>query len=134
MKKLSKTQDQERTRLADELQEKHEALEQAVDQFNQTLTEAREKLETVIGEYNAALEETRAFVEEIASDMETYYDERSEKWQEGDAGTNYSDWKDQWDINEFNDVEIEFPDDLNFDVEEHGTKLADLPSEPGESW
>lgn len=36
-------------------------------------------------------------LDEAKGDAESYFDERSEKWQESDRGSAYSDWKDKLD-------------------------------------
>ena len=42
--------------------------------------------------FNDALAAAREFTEEIHSEMETFYNEKSDKWQEGDAGSAYQSW------------------------------------------
>ena len=55
---------------------------------------------------------------DIVSEMETYYDERSEKWQEGDAGSAYADWKGEWEgldcatVDLVDEPDCSLPDDL----------------------
>jgi hypothetical protein len=39
--------------------------------------------------------EACAIMEDAASEAESYYDEKSEKWQEGERGQAYSEWKDR---------------------------------------
>jgi hypothetical protein len=71
--------------------------------------------------YNTKIKELNQFIDDIRSDMQDYYDERSEKWQESDNGQMYQDWIDQWDncyleVDDF--LEVNIPEDF------------DLPDEP----
>lgn len=88
------------------------------------LTAVRAEIESVIAEANAKLEDLKArandaremahsALDEAATDAETYFDERSEKWQEGDAGSAYSEWKD-----ELSNARDTLAEDLNFEIED----------------
>jgi hypothetical protein len=68
---------------ASSLQEQHSDLLEAVREFNALVTKHNEKVQ-----------ETTTFLEELKGDMEGYFEERSEKWQEGDAGQDYQAWID----------------------------------------
>lgn len=63
------------------------------------LDELREKFEAeaavILERIAEAKGEARDIMDEAANDAESYYDERSEKWQEGDRGQAYSEWKDR---------------------------------------
>lgn len=45
---------------------------------------------------NAVVEEAYNFVEDIHRDRQEEYDERSERWQEGDRGQATSEWLNSW--------------------------------------
>lgn len=71
--------------------------------------------------YNEIVSNLNNFIIEQRDEMQMYFDERSEKWQESDAGSSYQDWIDAWDleigeVEDFDDVEI--PDE------------SELPDEP----
>ena len=40
--------------------------------------------------WHAAIHSAEALLSQVVDEMTTYYDERSEAWQEGDAGTEYA--------------------------------------------
>jgi hypothetical protein len=50
----------------------------------------------VIERYIEALNEMKGFVEDINSAQEDYWNDRTERWQDSDAGQDYSSWKDEW--------------------------------------
>jgi hypothetical protein len=64
-----------------------------LDEMDLIRTHAESELGTKIAELREPLDEARGLLEDAAQAAETYYDERSEKWQEGDTGSAYCDWK-----------------------------------------
>jgi uncharacterized coiled-coil DUF342 family protein len=57
--------------------------------------ELRTKSEQLITDLNEKRERAWEIVDDAASAAEAYYDERSEKWQEGEKGERYSEWRDE---------------------------------------
>jgi len=104
MKKLSKEQVARRNALAVDLQYKIDAVGEAVS------------------ELNAMIVQINTFAEEVRQEQSDYFDERSEKWQEGDGGTEYCAWMTEW---EFALDELSDPTD---DVDLDG--FESLPEEP----
>lgn len=98
MKKLTKDQIAQHTKLSAELNDVREKLEAAVKRFNEKVAVEFSELETIVEALNEKTSEANAFIEEIHDEQESFYDERSEKWQEGDAGSAYSDWMSTWEI------------------------------------
>jgi hypothetical protein len=63
------------------------------DALVEALTAARAKVEEAIAEYNRLLEAgARPFADEILGEMESFFDEQSDGWQESDAGQAYEGW------------------------------------------
>lgn len=126
MKRLNKDHQAERDRLRNLLQEKSAAIESAWGDFEG----AHETLVNAVDEYNGAIQEVAEWRDGIVSEMQDYYDERSERWQEGDAGQEYDSWKDEWENGDFEELETpELPD------QPEGAPAIDaidnLPDEPG---
>lgn len=111
MKKLTKDQEKTRTELVDALREKWTALEAVYAEVNSLITS---KLNEAIGVYNGAISDVEGFRDEVTGAIEEYVDERSEKWQESDAASNYESWKGEWenlDLTAVEEVEeLELPD------------------------
>jgi hypothetical protein len=63
--------------------------------------------------YNGALETLKAIYADIATEARDYYEERSEKWQEGEAGEQYSAWLDTLENADLEDIDLELADDLD---------------------
>jgi len=51
------------------------------------------EFERLLSELAEPKEAAREILDDAASAAEEYFDERSEKWQEGDAGQAYDEWK-----------------------------------------
>lgn len=102
MKKLSKQDAARKQELADELDKAHTALEGAT----QT--------------YNSIVADVNAFKSGVASDIQSYIDERSEKWSESSAASSYEEWKSSW--------EEELDEADSYDMA-NGDALRDLEDE-----
>lgn len=126
MKKLSKA---DITRLGDldvHLMAAAAALEAYIsNQF----TEAVAEYNNLVVAYNERLVEARGVLEDFSSEIESYMDERSEKWQEGDAAAAFTEWKDAIDNIGYEMEELEeLPEP---EVPEFCASLEDnVPQEP----
>jgi outer membrane murein-binding lipoprotein Lpp len=127
--KLDKQEIARRAKLQEELVELRGKLEDAVSTYNAAVSELQTPVNEALEKYNAAVEEARGFVFDIANQADSDINEKSEKWQEGDKGQAAMEWKDAWASEEFNEVEIEFPDELSLPDEEfdHDGRLENLP-------
>lgn len=92
--------------------EAHTKLSEVKDEAERLIEEVIAKLADLAEQANAAREEAYAALDEAANDAEAYYDERSEKWQEGEAGSLYSEWKD-----ELASARDQLGDDLIFEID-----------------
>lgn len=101
MRKLNKKTIAELTRLYGELSGLQCSVEDAVSQYNDTLAELNSELE------------------DIATDIQTYMDDRSDAWQESEKSGAYQEW-----VSFFEDAKGEI-DDPDFD---HGD-MEDVPLE-----
>lgn len=80
------------------------------------------ELEQALAKFKAKVVEAQAFCQEVKDDIEAYITDRSDRWQEGERGQAYSEWRDAWENVEFGDVE-------ELDEQAAETLLA-LDSEP----
>lgn len=85
------------------------------------LSSTRELLDRAVSDYNEVLQEAKEFAESIAEGIQEYIDGKSEKWQEGDAASAYSEWQSAW---------AEFSPEV-FELEDEGfvDALERLPEE-----
>ena len=115
MKRLTRKQETEKQILLGKMTEQKDALEVEIAQYNETMAEAWARVVEVHANLGAAVSDAEVFRQEINDAQEEYFDERSDTWQEGDAGSNYSCWKDDWGqelvIDELDSPdEVEMPD------------------------
>jgi len=130
--KMSKQEIKERDEFVDSLRKKLETLNAAVTKYNEVVAEAYGALEDEINDFNGSLSDARDFVERLKDDFTGQYDDKSEKWQEGDKGSVVRDWLDTFDNVSLYDAEIEASDPVG-EVDVDGIdELENLETEPAE--
>lgn len=129
MKKITKAQQDQIDAAIKAADDSQSDLVAAIEEYNQHRDEIVAVVEQALETYNDKLQAIKDVYEGIAEEARAYYDERSEKWQEGDAGTNYNEWIDTLEAVEFDEVELDLPDELPMpDFPDFSEELA--PSEP----
>lgn len=129
MKKFTKEQQAEIDKAIQEASLAQDELTEAIGEFNQQKDDIVATLEAAVEKYNEKIQAIKDAYESVAEDARAYYDERSEKWQEGDAGTNYMEWIDQLEAVDLDEVELDIPEDIEMpDFPDLSEELA--PTEP----
>jgi hypothetical protein len=130
--KLSREQLAKRHALADELREKARALNIAIAVFNQGVEPLAQTLGEAQDAYNATLEATRSLANSIAEPAQAAFDAKSQRWQDGDKGSQVGSWIEQWEMN-LDDIDLERPEPLEeIDPDAHAAELAAAPGSPAE--
>lgn len=91
----------------------HSTINAIKDEAEHLIEELNAKLADLAEQANAARDEAFSALDEAANDAESYYDERSEKWQEGEAGQLYSEWKD-----ELANARDQLSEDVSFEIDQ----------------
>lgn len=130
MKKLTKELQAERRDLVDRLRDRASELGSAIERFNEQIDKLKDDLEAAVRDYNEVSGEAREFAERVASEAESWREERSERWQESDTGQEHQTWLDEWQGFQPDDVEIEIPDKIQDPDPSAADDLEGLPSEP----
>jgi predicted nuclease with TOPRIM domain len=131
MKALSKEQIRERADLVTKLREKHESLTETIEVFNAALTTHQKAVEEALQSLNGVIVEGKDWLEGISQEQSDYYEDKSEKWQEGENGQNYDAWKELYEnVSGTDELTIEFPDPLEVPDCELPDELENLPDEP----
>ena len=112
MKKISKDQIKRRDELQGKLQSLMADLETACEAYNETLREKWSAIDDALGAYNEAIGEVNEWQQEIASDIQSYMDDRSEKWLESDKAQEYESWREEFE-DEIEEVTLEQPEELD---------------------
>ena len=110
--KLDKGDTARKVKLVEELQEARGELEDAVSVYNAAVAELKAPLDAAVEKYNDVLEEARGFAEDIGNTADGEFDDKSEKWQEGERGQAAREWIDARQQAAFDAYEIEYPDEL----------------------
>ena len=131
MKRISRAQQTEINNAVSALGDAGKELEAAVASYNEALERLGEAVETARDTYNEKVVDLKAVYEEIHGEADSYYSDRSERWQEGEAGEAYSEWMGQLEEPGIEDIEIELPDPLEIDLPDFEDDSWLPPSEPG---
>jgi DNA anti-recombination protein RmuC len=128
MKALSKSDITERDTIDAKINEKASFLKTAIETFNEAVATAWKDVEAARVEYNEALTEGNDWMSQRLADMEAYQGERSDKWQESDAGSAYQSWIDEYNA-ELDELELDEPSEVDEpDITE--SPLAQKPEKP----
>lgn len=93
MKQLSKEQEAEKLIHIEALAAATNAVQAAYEALNEQI---EGELNAAIQEYNNVVANAAEFAEGVAADIENYFSDHSEKWQESEVGAAYSDWASEW--------------------------------------
>lgn len=156
MKKLTKKQVEDRDAHVTALRSAKEKLTLAIGAFNEASETAFAEVSTAVETYNqkrkdelvAVTEaaeaynevaaEASSFCEGLRDEAQGYHDDKSEKWQEGDAGQAYAQWIEEIGL-DVSMIELEEPDDLEVEepaevdepsMEVGPDELEEMPGEP----
>ena len=127
--KLTKQEQKEHAQLAEELKHHNERVRLEFAALLEALRHAPIALNVAIQLRNVVAKRAEAFAEAVHDRMRDEFDDKSERWQEGDAGQEASSFIEEWDgvnVEQFKEVAIVEPE-----VEgEAGNEFGDLPHEP----
>ncbi len=84
--KLSKDQQKERTELLNAVSKNAEELNTQVEDFNLEISRLHGPVEAAVEKFNEAKEALKIFIESVRDEAQEEFDDKSEKWQEGDKG------------------------------------------------
>lgn len=120
--RLTKQQVVQKAELVARLNAAREKLVEAIEEFNARLVEAYGDVEAVARSYNDIVEEAAALRDDVVEEGRSYFDERSETWQESERGVECSGWLDEWEGAVLDPVDVWMPDG----IEEPDTDGADI--------
>jgi len=116
MKAITAAHKEQLEKITNDLEEKGDAVKTASLNYNEQ-----------VHAYNDLVEQASSLRDEIVNDQETYFDERSERWQEGDKGEAHQEWSEEW-----TGADLEVVDEIEEFEVEHPQTLRDLPHKPND--
>ncbi len=128
MKKLNKAQLEEKERLKDKLREAHAELANTLERYNEQMTHLFNEVENANDRYNEAIREINEFSQGVAEEIGAYIEEKSDKWREGETGSAYSDWHQEWANVDLRESEYDSPEELY--PPDDVPDLEELPDQP----
>jgi phage/plasmid-associated DNA primase len=105
-------------------------LKLAITKYNEGVEPLRDAVVSALSEYNEAVQTVKQFCDDVASEADDAIIEKGEKWQNSDKGESVIAWKQEWEEADFEELEIDFPEDLDVELPDNGTTLSVLPREP----
>jgi uncharacterized protein YPO0396 len=129
--RLSKADMKRCDELVARLRECAERLVAAIEAANAQIEQAVARVNGDIAAYNEALAEAKNFGEQFVHRMRKEYNEKSDRWQEGDIGQAVSGWIDEWeglDLEEIDEVSVDPVEEPDMN---HADELVDAPERPG---
>lgn len=124
----------EKKRLAeyrDRLGKEQSDMSAILEEQAEVIEAAYEKINGAIETYNGVLADARGFIEDIVSERNGDFEDKSERWQEGERGEVIREWIDSFDnaMSELEDVEAIEHESFSVDVA-HSDVLDALEEEP----
>ena len=124
MQELSDERKAERDELVSTLTTDPTAMNEAVVELNKMVDALNEKVQ----QYNNTLKNAKDFRDKLVGEMQDFYDGEPEKWQESDEGTEYQDWIDGWKGIDLRLLEL--VEHMEYHEPEHAGLLGDQPDSP----
>jgi hypothetical protein len=130
--KLTKEELKTRTLLIDELALAAVRIEESVAHYNSQVEALRTPVEIAVTKYNELVSKARDLCIGIAGRADQDLGDKSEQWMESERGMAAQSWQESWDGVELDDVDYQWPDELEIDLPDYDSDLKDLPEEADE--
>jgi ClpP class serine protease len=129
--KLTKEQEERRTKILLELREAAQEVESKVGNYNAARDQAWADVEAAVEHYNTVRGEAEELRDEVVNDAQAAIGDKSENWQESDKGQEAASWVEEWENLELDELSVDEPDELSADEPSHADDLENLPGESG---
>lgn len=129
--KLNKKQIAERDEHAQKLTELKDKLEAAIETYNTEVSKLFAPIEIAAGAYNEAVAEIAEWRDEIVGNWQSEFDDKSERWQEGDNGQAAQELINEWENLSLKELKIEEPEEFSVEFGADGETLEGLSTERG---
>jgi hypothetical protein len=127
--KVTKEQSAQIKALVQKLVDQATAVEATQATANETIAAALATVVVEVERYNEVLGEARELVEDIATDFRGQFDDKSEKWQEGEKGQEVNEFIEQYEHTSFDDLDVPEIEEIAIDIEPVAEALEELPEE-----
>jgi hypothetical protein len=131
--KISKEELRTRTQLIEDLALAAADIDQCVSVYNDQVGGLRTPVELAVTKYNELVSKARELCSEITQEAEQDLGDKSEKWLDSERGIAAQSWVESWDGIELDDLDFQWPDELEIEIPDYPDDLKDLPEEADES-
>jgi hypothetical protein len=131
--KITKEEAKTRSQLIEDLELAATEIDQCVGVYNTQVNLLRSPVEIAVTKYNEILSKARDLCSGISERAEQDMGDRSEKWMDTVKGQAAQAWQESWGGIELDDVDYQWPDELEIDLPDYNTNLRDLPEEADET-
>jgi hypothetical protein len=132
MNKLSKDQIRDKAKHVEAIRLAHTDLADSILVFNKAMEAAWADVENAQEKYNATITEANDFVVGLAEKARAYFDEKSEKWQEGEKGEAHNAWVEDLESISLDEADLSCPDPID-EPDSEADRLDDDLTEAPES-
>ena len=130
MKTLTKKHLMERNELSLQLQHAYAELETEVECYNEAINEQFQKVADAQKVYQSVVQRSRDWCEDVAAEIQEEIDSHHEKWQDSERGQAFVQWQQEYDQYDLEDIDLEQPCQLTFDIGDQSEALEGLSEEP----
>lgn len=123
--KLARAELNRRDEIIHDLRSKLELLEQALEQD----PSIPDNISEAASIFTVVTSEAEDFRDEVASRLRDEYDEKSEKWREGDTGDEVNSFIEEWESADFSNCDLDLLDPEPEGLESYADDLENLPTE-----
>lgn len=130
--RISKAERAELESFATRLTKEQADLEAVLSEQGAIIEAAYERINGAIDTYNGATADAKSFIEDIGSQAESDFEEKSDRWQEGERGEATREWIDAIDnvVSELEEIEQFTFETPSLDLEDQAELINNLEDEP----
>ena len=127
--RLTKEEARTKSVLTEDLILAASAIDEAVDLYNKSVEDLRSPVEIAVTKYNQLLSKARELCKEVAEEAEQDIGDKDEDWLETEKGLAAQSYQESWDSIELDDIDYQWPEELEIEIPDHADELKDLPEE-----
>jgi uncharacterized protein YukE len=125
MLRLTNVQCSSKQELLDRLKAARAEFEVALEMYNTLLLAMTQSLTGKVDAFNEVVEEINEWKDSVHADLSDHFDSKSERWQNGDSGAEYSEWMEQF-TGQMDTLSIELPEPIELDSIEQIEELEEI--------
>jgi hypothetical protein len=131
--KITKEEAKTRSQLIEDLGQAAADIDQCVAVYNDQVGGLRHPVEIAVTKYNEIVSKARDLCSDISQKAEQDIGDKSEKWLDTVKGQGAIAWQESWGGIDLDDIDFQWPDELEIEIPDYDSDLRDLPEEADET-